>query len=132
MNPGAYASALTEAEQGITDPTGNYQAVWSGGLFEQNYWYQFDVVQRQGYIAPAPFFVNLLDSLSDPRITQYFNSDVSDINSTRLSPNFSQPLVTANENLLIWAEAAYRTSDPGTALIKLNDARAIAASSCSG
>jgi hypothetical protein len=126
VNPSAYASALTEAQQGITSPSGDYKAVWSGSLFEQNYWYQFDVVQRQGYIAPGPFLVNLLQSTSDPRLHQYFNADLSDISDARLDPSFSQPLVTANENLLIWAEAAYRTGATGPALTELNAERSLA------
>jgi starch-binding outer membrane protein, SusD/RagB family len=126
VNPSAYASALTEAQQGITDPSGNYQAIWSGSLFEQNYWYQFDVVQRPGYIAPGPFLVNLLQTTSDPRLHQYFNANLSDISAARLDPGFSQPLVTANENLLIWAEAAYRTGATGPALTELNAERSLA------
>jgi starch-binding outer membrane protein, SusD/RagB family len=126
VNPSAYASALTEAQQGIVDPGANYQAIWSGSLFEQNYWYQFDVVARQGYIAPGPFLVNLLQTTSDPRLHQYFNAGLTDINPTRLDPGFSQPLVTANENLLIWAEAAYRTGATGPALTELNAERSLA------
>jgi hypothetical protein len=137
--PGAYADAKTEAALGIQDNTGDYKAIWSGSIFEQNYWYQFNVVQRAGYIAPAPFLVGLLTSMSDPRIDQYFKPDTSinpvthvttvsynDLSDERNASNFAQPLVTANENLLIWAEAAYRTSDPGTALIKLNEERDLA------
>jgi hypothetical protein len=41
-----------------------------------------------------------------------------------LAPNFPQPYVTYDENTLIWAEAAYRTGDQATALIKLNEERA--------
>jgi len=113
--------------QGSTVPAhgrGDSNAIWSGDLFEQNYWYQFDVVQRAGYIAPGPFLVNLLTTTSDPRLHQYFNADVTDISDARLDPGFTQPLVTAQENLLIWAEAAYRTSTTG--LTQLNEERAIA------
>ncbi|MEP7067137.1 MAG: SusD/RagB family nutrient-binding outer membrane lipoprotein [Gemmatimonadota bacterium] len=129
VDPGAYASALTEAQQGITDPAGDYTTVFSGSLGEQNYWYQFDYVQRAGYIAPGGFLVGLLQSRSDPRIGQYFNSDQSDLSDQRVSPTFSQPLVTANENLLIWAEALYRTGQTGPALAKLNEERALAGAS---
>jgi starch-binding outer membrane protein, SusD/RagB family len=131
VNPSAYASALTEAQQGIMDPSDDYKAIWSGSLFEQNYWYQFNVVQRAGYIAPGPFLVNLLTTTSDPRLHEYFNSDHTDLSDTRNDPAFSQPLVTAQENLLIWAEAAYRTGATGPALTELNAARAAAASVCS-
>ena len=117
VNPAAYASALTEAQLGITDPADDYKAIWSGDLNEQNYWYQFNVVQRAGYIAPGPFLVNLLHD--DERSAAAWSTstpDLSDLSDTRLDPKFSQPLVTAQENLLIWAEAAYRTGATGPAL----------------
>ncbi|HEV7594184.1 MAG TPA: SusD/RagB family nutrient-binding outer membrane lipoprotein, partial [Gemmatimonadaceae bacterium] len=47
-----------------------------------------------------------------------------DISDPRLAPDFRQPYVTYDENTLIWAEAAYRTGDPATALTKLNEERA--------
>lgn len=131
VNPSAYASALTEAQQGITSSADDYKAVWSGNLNEQNFWYQFFVNQRAGYIVPNPFFVNLLTSASDPRVNQFFNPAHSDLSDTRLDPTFSQPLVTAQEDLLIWAEAAYRTGATGPALTELNAARAVAAADCS-
>src|SRR5665213_949141 len=127
--PTAYAAALTEAAQGITDPADDYKAIWSGALNEQNFWYQFFINQRAGYIVPNPFFVSLL--AGDARLHQYFNATNDDLSATRLDPTFSQPIVTAQENLLIWSEAAYRTSDPGTALNELNAARAVAAANCS-
>jgi starch-binding outer membrane protein, SusD/RagB family len=126
VNPSGYASALTEAQQGITNPAGDYVTIWSGSVFEQNYWYQFDVVARAGYIAPGGTLITLLQSTSDPRLGQYFNSHLTDINATRLAPTFAQPLVTADENLLIWAEALYRTGSTGPALTKLNEERALA------
>jgi starch-binding outer membrane protein, SusD/RagB family len=126
VRPAAYANALTEAQLGITASADDYKAIWSGSLGEQNYWFQFFVNQRAGYIVPNSFFVSLLQSTSDPRLGQYFNGTQTDLSGARLDPTFSQPLVTAQEDLLIWSEAAYRTSDPGTALTKLNDERAIA------
>ena len=128
VNPSAYGDALTEAQQGITDPGDDYKAIWSGNLNEQNFWFQFFVNQRAGYIVPNAFFVDLLTG--DPRLHEYFNSDASDLSDTRLDPTFSQPLVTAQEDLLIWAEAAYRTGATGPALTELNAARAAAASVC--
>jgi len=129
VRPTAYAQAETEAESGITDPADDYKAIWSGSLNEQNFWFQFFVNQRAGYIVPNEFFVDML--AGDPRLHEYFNSDESDLSDTRLDPTFSQPLVTAQENDLIWSEAAYRTSDPGTAQTQLNNARAAAATVCS-
>ena len=128
VRPEAYASALTEAQSGITDPADDYVAVYSGDLNEQNYWYQFDVVQRAGYIAPNTFLVGLL--AGDPRLAEYFNATHSDLSATRKAKDFSQPLVTAQENLLIWAEAAYRTGSTGPALTELNAARAAAQTVC--
>lgn len=65
-------------------------------------------------------------SRADPRLAQYFNAKQTDIAATRLAPDFTQPLVTANENLLIWSEAAYRTGNEGVALAELNAERALA------
>jgi starch-binding outer membrane protein, SusD/RagB family len=130
VRPGAYGDALAQVTDGINDPDDDYKAIWSGSLFEQNFWYQFFVNQRKGYIIPAPTFVSLLQSTSDPRLGEYLNSTHDDLSDTRLAPDFSQPLITAQENLLIWAEAAYRTGDAGNALIKLNQARAAAATVC--
>ena len=129
VNPSAYGDALTEAQQGITDPADDYKAIWSGSLNEQNFWYQFFVNARAGYIIPNSFFVTLLSG--DPRLHQYFNSDASGLSDTRLDPKFPQPLVTAQEDLLIWAEAAYRTGATGPALTELNAARSVAAADCS-
>ncbi|HEY2375834.1 MAG TPA: SusD/RagB family nutrient-binding outer membrane lipoprotein [Gemmatimonadaceae bacterium] len=126
VRPGAYAQALTEAPLGITDPADNFVAVFSGNSNEQNFWYQFDFVDRAGYLTPNADFVALLKSRSDPRLSNYFNSTQSDISDVRLAPDFTQPLVTANEDLLIWSEAAYRTGDQATALAKLNAERALA------
>jgi hypothetical protein len=126
----AYQSAHDEAALGITTAAGDYKAIFSGNLNEQNQWYQFDVVLRQGYLLPSPFFVGLLQSHSDPRLLQYFNAPHNDFSDTRLDPTFSQPLFTAQENLLIAAEASYRLGQQPQALSELNAARAIAASDC--
>lgn len=126
VRPAAYAQALTEAQSGITDPADDYKAIWSGSLNEQNFWFQFFVNQRAGYIVPGPFLVNLLQTTGDPRLGQYFTPGQTDISDTRLAPDFSQPLVTAEENLLIWSEAAFRTGATGPALTELNQERAIA------
>lgn len=126
VRPGAYALALAEAKLGIVSKADDFNAVFSGAANEQNYQYQFSVVQRAGYYVPNPFFVNLLKSRNDPRLQQYFDSAQKDINSARLKPNFTQGLVTANENLLIWSEAAYRTGDQADALTQLNRERALA------
>jgi hypothetical protein len=128
----AYQAALDAAENGITDPADNYNGVFSGSAGEQNFWYLFAVVNRPGYLAPNEDFVSLLQSRNDPRLGLYFNADQTDLSDQLLSPNYTQPLVTANENLLIWAEAAYRTGDQATALAKLNEAQALAGAPLTG
>ncbi|MFL5576185.1 MAG: SusD/RagB family nutrient-binding outer membrane lipoprotein [Gemmatimonadaceae bacterium] len=127
----AYQSALTEAEQGITDPADDYRSVFSGKAGEQNFWYLFDIVNRPGYLAPNPGFVSLLQSRNDPRLDAYFTFDPEsnefiDLSDAILDPGYDQPLITANENLLIWAEAAQRTGDDATALKQLNAEQTLA------
>lgn len=126
VRPTVYASVLTQASKGLMAASDNFNAVFSGNANEQNFWYQFDIVQRPGYIAPNPEFVSLLQSRNDPRLAQYFNADQSDLNDALISPSGNVPMATANENLLLWAEAAQRTGDDATALAKLNEARVLA------
>ncbi len=122
----AYQSALAEARLGIVDPDDNYTATFSGGPLQQNFWYQFAVVNRPGYLVPGETFVELLESRDDPRLERYFNADQSDLSDALLQPDAPQPLVTANENLLIWAEAAHRTGNEAEARTQLDRARDIA------
>jgi len=126
VNPAVYPQVLAESNLGINDPSNNFNAVFSGNAGEQNFWYQFDVVQRPGYLLPDPQFVSLLQSRNDPRLGEFFNADQSDLQDSLIAANHTQPLVTANENILLGAEAAARTGDPATALSKLNAARALA------
>jgi len=126
VRPTAYAQALAAARQGITSAADDYVARFSGALNEQNFWYQFDVVQRAGYLAPDPQFVALLASRDDPRLGRYFNGDQSGFHPSLIQPDRTQPLVTAAENLLIWAEAAQRGGDDADARAQLDRARALA------
>lgn len=126
VRPNAYAQALVETPLGLTNPSDNFNAIFSGNSGEQNLWYQFDVVARQGYISPDPQFVALLKARNDPRLAQYFNADQSDLATNLIQPNTTQALVTANEDVLLWSEAAQRTGDQVTALTELNLARSFA------
>jgi len=126
LRPGVYPTVLAEANQGLTDLADNFNAVFTGDANQQNFWYQFDVVQRPGYLLPDPQFVDLLTTRNDPRLHQYFNADLSDLADSLIEPNHTQPLVTANESILLAAEAAQRTGDNATALAKLNQARELA------
>jgi hypothetical protein len=125
VRPNVYPQVLSEANQGLESPDDNWVAVFSGNANEQNFWYQFDVVQRPGYLLPNPQFVALLESRNDPRLTGYFDPGLTRIADSLRAPNHTQPLVTVNETLLLAAEAAQRTGDEGQALDKLNQARAL-------
>jgi starch-binding outer membrane protein, SusD/RagB family len=128
VRPAAYAQALAEAKLGISNNAGTYSGAFTQAPGEQNFWYQFDVVQRAGDMGPGPFLDNLLQARNDPRRNDYFQHNAAgvatDISVARLAPDFQQPYVSYDENTLIWAEAAYRTGDQVTALAKLNEERA--------
>jgi hypothetical protein len=128
-DPSNYAKALTEAQQGITDDAGNYVGAFTQTPSETNFYYQFHgPAGRGGDLSGGVYLDSLLIARNDPRDTAYFshNSDgsVNWLSKTRNAPDFQQPFVTYDENTLIWAEAAYRTQDEATALIKLNEERA--------
>jgi starch-binding outer membrane protein, SusD/RagB family len=125
VRPSAYAQALVEVQQGIRDNAGTYVGRFFDASGQQNFYYQFEVTAgRHGYVVPNANFVSLLASRNDPRRADYFNSGGDDLSDARLAPDFAQPYVSYDENTLIWAEAAYRTGDAGTALAKLNEERA--------
>jgi starch-binding outer membrane protein, SusD/RagB family len=128
VRPAAYAQALVEAQLGIQSEAGTYSGAFTQSTGEQNFWYQFDIVQRAGDMGPGPFLDNLLKARNDPRRGDYFAHNAADqptdLSVRRLAPDFQQPFVSYDENTLIWAEAAYRTNDQATALAKLNEERA--------
>jgi starch-binding outer membrane protein, SusD/RagB family len=124
--PSAYALALQEVPLGLDDPGIDYKGVFQAApQAETNFYYQFNgPAGRGGYMGINPFFVNLLVSRNDPRINNVdtINNYVS---SARAAPNFQQTFVSTTENLLIWAEAAFRTGDPATAIAKFQQYRAL-------
>jgi hypothetical protein len=133
-----YALALAEAKLGISSSANDYTAYHSEVPAESNQWYQFQVVDRSGYMLAGAALVDTLKNRGDPRLAQYYagppfigskpgeNNDAtaSDLSDTRLDPAFRQPLVTWRENQLIIAEAASKTGDNATALTALNAVRA--------
>jgi hypothetical protein len=123
----ALAAALAASDSGITNSADDYKGIFSGNAGEQNLTYQFQVVQRAGDIEPNPQFVNFLTSRNDPRVDVFFNSARTDLNPTFLgtsgSGNVPMIFVSASENLLIGAEAAYKTGDQVKALALLNKER---------
>ena len=144
-----YALALAQAQQGITATANDFRTYHSSTTSENNVWYQFQIVSRDGYLKAGKRLVDLLVARGDPRLARYFDKNQSGgyagkdpgqafDNTTsniccgqgntgsRLDPAFQQPLITWAENQLIIAEAAYQTGDPTTALNSLNAERTAA------
>jgi len=131
-----YANALTEAQLGITDPTGagDYIAYHVDGLqLSENTWFQFmdgnGNTGRNGDLVAAVGSIHstLWDTLvnnADPRFAEYFdptNTGGGEMSTYRLSGGYPQPFVTYNENLLIMAEAELAAGNTAQAKIDLND-----------
>src|SRR5438105_10256831 len=144
-----YALALAQAQQGISATANDFKTYHSSTTSENNIWYQFQIVQRDGYLKAGKRLVDLLVARGDPRVALYFDKNqlaayggkdpgqafdntTSNIccgqgtAGSRLDPAFQQPLMTWAENQLIIAEAAYQTGDPTTALNRLNAERTAA------
>jgi hypothetical protein len=140
-DPAAYALALAQANQGISDPTGagDFRTYHSTTVGEENQWFQF----RRGRgtdISAGKFLVDLMRTrnggAADPRLAQYFGSagggaiagaapgeegeSFSWLSADRASGGFRQPLVTWAENQLIKAEALVRANDLVGATRELN------------
>ena len=121
-----YTPAIQAAQNGILATADDFKATFTGVTGSQNPWFQITGVR--GITPDAPFDA-LLASRNDPRRTQYFtltNGAATSISAARLANNFSQPVATAVETNLIWAEASYRAGDEPTALARLNTARGLA------
>src|SRR5205085_1736713 len=107
-------------------PADNFVGVFSGAAGERNFYYEFDkgAAGRGGYLIPNQGFVALLQSRGDPRLNDYFNAARTDLSNARLQPDYTQTFVSSTMNRLQWAEAAFKSGDPATALTQLNLARA--------
>ena len=139
----AYQAALAEALQGVA-AGGDYLTQHTSDVTASNIWFQFTSTQAPDYIAAGKFLVDQLVNTADPRLEAYYAplangsfvgaapgqqlsaSGVSTFAPTRVAADFQQPLVTAAENDLIVAEASFQTGDQGTALTRLESARASA------
>jgi starch-binding outer membrane protein, SusD/RagB family len=142
-DPSSYARALTEANQGISGNAADYLTVQTSNANEQNDWYQFLLTgTRTGFQRAGEYEVNLLKGLGDPRLAEYYQKaagaadyigakpgqgltgSMASISARRLAPDYRQPLVTYNENLLIKAEALFQMGNAQAALDTLNRERA--------
>ena len=125
VRPAAYAQALAEAEQGITSAADNYAVPFTGSANEENLNFQFNVTQRPGQLTAGRTLFPLLRTRNDPRLTEFF-ADSATLGEPLTTADAPQVFVTANENLLIIAEAAYRTNNQGRALSALQAAQTLA------
>jgi len=141
VDQSAYASALAEAQLGISSPANDLESYHTDVTLESNIWYQF-FRDRDSYIRAAATMVDTMKARGDPRLTEYFGpagngtisgapqgagydpSTQSGLSDTRGAASFDQPLVTWEENQLIIAEAAYQTGNTTLAQSALNAVRA--------
>lgn len=142
VNPQAYALALAQAQLGINSPAGDLNEYHSNAAGEENVWWQFIARDRDSYIRPGKFLVDLMKSRNDPRLPEYFSENGSgdyegaapgegldtdkhsNLSDIRLDPSFAQPVITWAENQAILAEASYRTGAIGPARTALDALRA--------
>lgn len=68
QDPSGYASALAEAQLGISDTSGNFTSYQSTAPTEQNLWFQFMQLQRQGYMSDGARLVDMLVGAPAPVI----------------------------------------------------------------
>ena len=137
VNPSAYTqalqqlctgAALSSCTTGIQSSDGNLNEYHSDASGEENIWWQFIARDRDSYMRPGKFLVDLMNTRGDPRRAEYFalnannayggaapgqglSGAISNLGPTRLDPSFAQPIVTYEETLAIIAEAAYRTNN---------------------
>ncbi|MGQ0560280.1 MAG: SusD/RagB family nutrient-binding outer membrane lipoprotein [Gemmatimonadota bacterium] len=142
-DPSNYARALSEAKLGISSKANDARAHHTSKPGEENIWHQFIVRERDSYIRPGKFLVELLKTRNDPRLSEYFaanskgqfvgaapneklKGDHSNLSAARVSVSFKQPLITWSETQLIIAEAAFRGGDQTTARDRLSAVRTAA------
>ncbi|WP_235299247.1 SusD/RagB family nutrient-binding outer membrane lipoprotein [Portibacter marinus] len=146
MHTQEYAQAYSAAQNGVSSFGSSMYAPHGSGLEESNLTYLFFAVEVRGAdVIVSDFMSSLVDSdpleNTDPglyrghsktdetaRFNFYFNR-----NNLGVQPNTidgfaaataSAPLITYQENLLILAEAGFRSEGFEEALIRLNDFRA--------
>jgi hypothetical protein len=129
---GDYAAVLAALDaDAIADNDGDMQLPFGDLVTENNLWFQF-YQQREGYLSMGKFFIDLLLSLSDPRLPLYANTnaggfynganpgdayttDFSSLGSFYGSANSPIPIITFAEQKFIEAEAALETGDAARA-----------------
>jgi hypothetical protein len=150
VNPSAYQQALSAlcsgatlstCTKGISSSAGDFNEYHSSASGEENIWWQFIARDRDSYMRPGKFLVDLMNARNDPRRAEYFqlngsgvyggaapgeglSNAISNLGLTRLDPDYDQPVLTYMETLAIIAEAAYRTNNIALARAALDAMRA--------
>jgi hypothetical protein len=130
----AYQGALAAAQLGISTPDNNFTSYHSQTQGEQNGWWQFYNLSGFGPdVVAGQFLADLMVARNDPRLAEYFApstpgpygglspdgsqsaAGVSQLQGTRATPDFRQPLITWQENQMILAEANFVLSGAAAA-----------------
>ena len=146
MHTKQYAEAYAAAKSGISSANNSMYAPHGSGLDENNLSYQFFAIQVRGAdLITSDFMTSLVapSAETSPDFTAYrgnaktnesgrygFYFQINDVgtqpNTTNglAAPEASAPIVTYQENLLILAEAGFRTEGFTAGLAALNNFRA--------
>lgn len=141
----SYASALTQANLGISTPANDWKTAHSSATSERNIWAQFQTSSFGNDLVAGSTLVDLMKAQNDPRLPEYFGTNkgggyggydvhTKATNGDSISPilgsertndeTFAQPIMTYDENQLIIAEAAFQTGAVATAQTALTNVRA--------
>jgi hypothetical protein len=131
------SKALAAAANGISSSANDFRSLHTTAGSHENIWFQWER-DRNNQLRAGRFFVELLKTRNDPRLTQYFapvagtvagglpamsGAGLSWLSATRGANNFRQPILTYAENQAILAEANYRAGNQAPALTNLNNMR---------
>ena len=136
----AYTNVLA-ALDGTVFPDNSGDAIFqfSTSPGNRNFFFEFNEVQREGYMSAGEFFVDLLKENNDPRLENYFTANDDDeyvgavagvgkfVGISKTGPAFASqdspvPFVTYEEQKFIEAEAAHETGDLARAAEAFNEA----------
>jgi hypothetical protein len=148
MHTREYANAYAAATQGITSVSNAMYAPHGIGLEESNLTYLFFAIEVRGAdVITSDFMTSLVQSTATNPIPANYRGNAKtdetgrfnfyfEINSLGVQPNTingfaaataSAPIITYEENLLILAEAGFRSQSFNTGLTHLNGFRAFMA-----
>ena len=102
-------------------PQNDLNAIFGTNGNELNQWYAFNIT-RGGYIDMGNKFVDLLNSINDPRLNAYGSDKTKAVGALFGSEDSKAPLATFAELKFIEAEAAFRTGDLARSANALNAA----------